>query len=183
MFKWFFNIWYRFNPPESVSYYKKAESMPARVTYAKDGHMQMEIKGEKYPFPALPRGHVLLNSVGKLKHLVKTKIFNSAWEEISKVMEKSALDMIPLSKTAPAVREMARVLDKMVEMEVTDDMKGRMRLLRNVLVFIFQEDDSYRFRAQYFLSQLNQKKLKLSKADKYYARGKYWRVDYDKFSY
>lgn len=181
--KFFTNIWYTLFPPAMVSYWKKSDKTRARVTHAKDGHLQMILEGEKYPFPALPRGHVLLSTVGKVKHVIKTKIFNAAWKEIQKSMDAAKYDMIPLSKTAPAVREMARVLDKMVEMEIVDDMKDRMKLLRNVIVFLAQEDDAYRFRMQYFFSQLKKRKVKLSKADKYYARGKYWKVDFDKFDY
>lgn len=170
-------------PLESVKYYKTAESAPARVTHAKDGAIQMEIKGEKYPFPALPRGYILLTGVAKVKHIIKTKIFNAAWKELQTEMDKHEFDMLPIRKCAPAVREIDRVLSKMVEMEVTEDMRDRMRLLRNLLVFIMQEDDGYRFRMQYFLSQVKQSKVKLSKADKYYARGKYWKVDYDRTDY
>lgn len=183
MFKFFTNWYYRMRPPEMVSYWKEKEGVRAKITHARDGSLQMELEGEKYPFPALPRGPVLNSSIGKLKHTIKNMIFNAAWAEIEKVMSKSEMDMMPIHKCAPAIREIARVLDKMVEMEISDDMKGRMRLLRNVIVFIFQEDDAYRFRAQYFLSNLNQRKIKLSKADKYYARGKYWKVDLDRFDY
>jgi hypothetical protein len=92
-------------------------------------------------------------------------------------------DMLPPEKCAPAIREIHRVLDKMEHMEVTEDMRGRIRLIKKVLTFFLQEDDAYRFRAQYFLSEIDQKKIALSKSDKYYARGKYWKVDYDKFDY
>lgn len=181
--KFFTNIIYRIFPPESVSYWKNSDSTRAKVIHDKEGALQMVLEGEKHPFPALPRGHVLLSSVGKIKHVIKTKIFNAAWKEIAKEMSNAEMDMIPVHKSATAVREMARVLDEMVEMEVVEDMKERMKLLRNVIVFLAQEDDAYRFRMQYFFENMKKSKIKLSRADKYYARGKYWRVDYKKFDY
>lgn len=183
LFKPFTNVWYKMFPPESVQYYKKSDSARAKLQYGKDGTLQMQIEGEKYPFNSFPRGPVLLNVVGKLKHVIKTKIFNAAWGEIAEAMKKGEYDMMPLKKCAPAVREMAKVLDHMVEMEVVEDMKERMRLLRNVIVFLAQEDDAYRIRMQYFFSKMNQNKVKLDKSDLYYARGKYWKADFDYINY
>ena len=181
--KLFFNNLYKVRPPESVNYYKTQEFARARLVNAKDGSLQMEIKGEKYPFAGFPRGHVLTGPLANLKKKVKDMVFNQVFDEISKMTEEMKHDILPDEKCAPAIREMARVFDKLENMEVVEDMKGRIRLIKKVLIFFLQEDDAYRFRAQYFLSEIDQKKVALSKADKYYARGKYWKTDYDQFDY
>lgn len=181
--KKFFNTLYKVKPPESVSYYKHGEFARARLKNAEDGSLQMEIKGEKYPFAGFPRGHVLVGPLAKLKNKVKNMVFNQVFEEIEKMSNEMQYDMLPPERCAPAVREIHRVMDKLENMEIVDDMKGRIRLIKKVLTFFLQEDDAYRFRAQYFLSQIDQKKVALSKSDKYYARGKYWKTDYDRFDY
>lgn len=181
--KWFFNRLYRIKPPEMVSYWKKDVATRARLITADDGSLQMDVQGEKYPFAGFPRGHVLVGPLSKMKKAIKDMVFNQVFDEIEKMATQYGPDMLPPERCAPAIREIHRVLDKMEHMEVTEDMKGRMRLIKKVLTFFLQEDDAYRFRAQYFLSEIDQKKIELSKADKYYARGKYWKVDYDKFDY
>ena len=187
MIKWiikkFFNFVYKIKPPESVQYYKTSEFARARLITADDGSLKMDIKGEKYPFNGFPRGHVLVGPLAGLKKKVKDMVFNQVFAEIDKMYEGMKHDIMPDEKCAPAIREMARVFDKMENMEVVDDMKGRIKLIKKVLIFFLQEDDAYRFRAQYFLSEIDQKKVALSKSDKYYARGKYWKTDYDKFDY
>lgn len=181
--KKFFNTVYRIKPPESVSYYKKAESARARLVKADHGGLQMEIQGEKYKFEGFPRGHVLVGPLAKMKHKIKNMVFNEVFKQIEEMAKNTEHDMLPEERLCPAVREIHRVFDKLEHMEVVDDMKGRMRLIKKVLTFFLQEDDAYRFRAQYFLSEIDQKKVKLSDSDKYFARGKYWKVDYDKFDY
>jgi len=179
----FFDQWYKIRPPESVQYWKNGAPARAKVGHAKEGHLEMEIKGEKYKYPGFPRGPVLLGPLAKMKKKVKNAIFNKVFGELEDMANDMKYDMLPDEKCVPAVREMARVFDKMIEMEIVDDMKGRLRMIKRVLIFFLNEDDAYRFRAQYFFSEINRKKVKLSKADKYYARGKYWKVDYDKYSY
>lgn len=181
--KKFFNIFYKVKPPESVSYYKKAEAARARLVKAPHGGLQMEIKGEKYKFEGFPRGHVLVGPLAKLKKKVKDMVFNQVFAEIEKMASEMEHDMLPAERMCPAVKEINRGLEELEHMEVVEDMKGRIRLIRKVLTFFLQEDDAYRFRAQHFLSNLDKKKVALSKADKYYARGKYWKVDYQKFDY
>lgn len=181
--KKFFNIFYKVKPPESVSYYKRSEAARARLVKAEHGGLQMEIQGEKYKFEGFPRGHVLVGPLAKMKNKIKNMVFNQVFEEIEKMSKETEHDMLPEERMCPAVREINRGLEELEHMEVVEDMKGRIRLIRKVLTFFLQEDDAYRFRAQHFLSNLDQKKVALSKSDKYYARGKYWKVDYHKYDY
>src|SRR3972149_337416 len=86
-------------------------------------------------------------------------------------------DSLPVEKMPPAVRHIWETLEKLEEMEVVEDMKARIRLIRKVLCFFLESDDAYRFRAQMFLDLIDQKKIALSKSDLYFARGKYWKAD------
>lgn len=181
--KLFFNFLYRVRPPKMVNYWKRADSAKAKPFTDKDGTYRMKIEGEEADYPGFPRGHVLTGSLAKLKASVKNMVFNQVFAEIEKMTEGMKHDMLPNEHCVPAVREIHRVMDMLVEMEVVPDMKARMKLIKRVLTFFLQEDDAYRFRAQFFLSEINQKKVALSEGDKYYARGKYWKVDYKKFDY
>lgn len=66
--------------------------------------------------------------------------------------------------------------------EVLGDMKERIRLLKRILLMIFQ-DDGCGTLLEKFCKELNWKKVFLTKADKFYFRGKYYRVDYRKYDY
>ena len=175
--KWFFNWFYKIRPPESVKYYKTQTVARARLMNAPDGSLQMEIKGEKYPFAGFPRGHILTNSLAKLKSSIKNKIFNEAFAHIEEIYQENKNDSLPVEKMAPAVRHIWETFEKMEEMEVSDDMRGRIKLVKKVLCYFIQEDDAYRFRTMMFLDLIEQKKIRLSKQDLYFARAKYWKAD------
>ncbi len=181
--KLFFNRWYRIRPPEAVSYWKRNDVARARLTTAPEGHFQMEVEGEKYPMAGFPRGHVLTGPLADLKHKVKNMVFNQVFEEMEKMANELKMDMMPAERMVPAVKELWRVFDLVENAEVTDDMKRRINLIKRVICFFFQEDDAYRFRFQWMMERFDIKKMKLSKADKYYFRGKYFKVDHEKFDY
>lgn len=232
---------------EMVKYWKTGESVQAKVTEL-DGVTVMYMDGEKYPFPGFPRGHLLYGKLSKLKHEIKNQIFNDSWklleggmseEEVVRRMpwgnictlfEDYRYDTIPEEKMVPSVRELHRAWGK-----VAPDSK-----LRDIVCFILQEDDAYRFRFQWIVSyfcfsfdplkrfekglewlehgeiigdmkervrlirrilmiilrqpemrvffkrlyrEIDWSKVKLTKADKYFFRGKYFKVDLDKFDY
>ena len=76
--------------------------------------------------------------------------------------------------------------DKAMEMlehaEVIDDMKERIRLIRRVLLALWK-DPTY---AKYwidFVQNVDLKKIQLTKADKYFFRAKYFKVDYPENQY
>ena len=166
-----------------VQYWKSKESAKAKVIHGKDGSLQMVIEGEKYPLPSFPRGHILSGPLAKLKHKVKNMVFNKAFEEIEKLAKENSVNMQPIEVCAPFIREMWRVFEKLENAEVVPDMKERIKLIKKVMCWFLQEDDAYRFRAQWFLENLDIGKVKLSKADKYYFRGKYFKVDHDQWDY
>lgn len=242
-----------------VQWWKEKESVKAKVTEADDGHYIMWMEGEKYPFPGFPRGHLLYGSLSPLKHQIKNQIFNHAWarlengddpQEVANEIKGPILDrilqlghearheMLPPERMVPSVREIHRAWTVAADY-VRPDKRHKVLGLRDIMCFILQEDDGYRFRVQWltnyfpkrnpkkyfdvalkmmeyaevvgdmkerirllrricnlvledeimgtlfdiFVKEVDWNKVKLSKADKYYFRAKYFKVDYDKYDY
>ena len=152
---------------EMVSYCKFKDSVEAKLIEGKTGEMIMKMDGEKYPHPGYPRGHLLLAPEGSyskfsvLKHAIKNKIFNDTWarleeglsnsevsrladksfDDIFKVFEDLHYDIVPYEKLCPPMKEFYRAWTA-----VTND--KRALTLRDILIFVFQEDDAYRMRFQ-----------------------------------
>lgn len=237
-----------------VAYWKKSQTIRAKVTKAKDGSIGMLFEGESEPFPTFPRGHILYGHLSKIKHEIKNQIFNDSWyalergenkieiikkikhkllNDIVDLAEESKYDMLPTNKMTPSVREIHRAWTKV---------SPQTHKLRDYLCFILQEDDAYRFRVQWLVQwfgwlmklnpvktfdyalkmlehgevigdmkererllrrilmlaledesikaqfialfrEIDWKKVKLTKADKYHFRGKYFKVDYKYLEY
>ncbi len=183
LIKIWFNFWYKIRPPESVEYWKNGDYAKAVVGSDKNGAQNMRIEGEKYDYPGFPRGPILTGPLAKLKHKVKNMVFNKVFGELEDMAKDMKYDMLPPEKMCKSVRELDRVFQELEDAEVVADMKGRIQLIRKVMTFFLQEDDAYRMRWQWMMERLNMKKVKLSKADKYYFRGKYFKVDHDKYDY
>jgi hypothetical protein len=66
--------------------------------------------------------------------------------------------------------------------EVIGDMKERARLLRRILMLVL-EDPEVKKRFVALFKEINWKKVKLTKGDKYHFRGKYFKVDYKYIDY
>ena len=140
-----------------VRYWKTKAAVQAKVTTNEDGALVMHMEGEDHPFPGFPRGYLLFGALSKLKHEIKNQIFNACWELIGKdewimgqvyaalgniyqLAEKTKYDMVPPEKMVKAVREIHRAWTKVAPQHTK---------LRDILCFILQEDDSYRFRVQW----------------------------------
>ena len=237
-----------------VKYWKKNESVAAKVIKSKEGHLIMQMEGEKYPFPTYPRGYLLFGKLSKLKHEIKNQIFNKSWKkledsvpkeeiikdikdklfnEIPRYFEPLKYDLLPPEKMCPSVREIHRAWTKvspetgvlrdylclilneddsyrwrvswlvkwfgwfmkrhpvksfdyalkMLEHgEVIGDMKEKQRLLRRVLLLVL-EDKNIRNKFEMLFREINWNKVKLTKADKYFLRGKYFKTDLDIIDY
>lgn len=126
--------------------------------------------------PGLPRGHVLFGPVSKAKHKVKMA-FNEAYEALEELSRESKHDILPREKMLPAVRTLWDAFEDVKNAEVTEDMKERVKLWQTVLCWLMSEDDAYRFRMQYLFERVDMQKMKLSEQDKYFFRGKYFKVD------
>lgn len=239
--------YYRNRP--MVSYWKHAEAVEAKLYRAKDGHMELQMKGEKHPFPGFPRGRLLYGKLSPLKHQIKNKVFNESWALLDqgiditprlksevypfifKMAEDCKYDMVPFEGMVPPVKEIYRALTDVSDGESVDKW-------RDIITFIFQEDDAYRNRFQWmakfikkgtiaeflgafdmleqaevvgdmkervrlvkrvltailrdpktkntfnaFLREIDWKKVKLTEADKYFLRGKYFKTDYPDYAY
>lgn len=149
-----------------IQYWKYKESVDAKVMRGKDGSLIMRMAGEKEDFPGFPRGHLLFGKLSKLKHEIKNRIFNHAWqkleektpekevaEEIARTLkdlyalaEETKYDRIPPEKMCAPVREIYRAWTKV---------SPQTKELRDMLVFILQEDDGYRFRVQWLAAYFN----------------------------
>jgi len=248
-----FNFFKRKNKKEMVSYWQRQESVEAKVYKTKQGHYEMQMQGEKYPFPGHPRGNLLYGSLSPLKHEIKNQIFNDVWamlendvpdkaifthvkgEVLPKIFalaEKSKFDFVPSEQLVPAVKELHRAMT-VVEQKTGNATVGK---LRDIMCFILEEDDGYRFRFQWIMKflplfkrfnvkhfvkglellehaeiigdmkerirllrrvllfslkdesinncfnllmkELDVRKVRLSKADKYFFRAKYFKVDF-----
>lgn len=66
--------------------------------------------------------------------------------------------------------------------EVIDDMKERIRLLRRIMAELLN-NRAFEAKFNQFFKECDWSKVKMSKADKYYFRGKYFRVDLMYFEY
>lgn len=160
-------LWYRLlgHTPatmEMVRYWKTGESVQAKVMNI-DGVNYMQMEGEKYLFPGFPRGYLLFGKLSKLKHEIKNQVFNWIWAELEDGRQEWAIvdeleekvfprlfellaghkyDILPPESMVPPVREMHRAWTKAVP--------GRKSyLLRDMLFYILQEDDAYRWRVQW----------------------------------
>lgn len=154
---------------EMVQYGDKYGQQFAQPRRAKDGSIELHIKGEKYPLRSFPRAHVLHGCLGPLKRYFKNYIVEA--------LAKCLPFKIPDEYLSEPVREMARVFDLLIEAEDEPAQKKMIRQWKDVMVMFLQEDDAWRFRYQWFFEHLNMKKIKLSKSDKYYFRAKSFKVD------
>lgn len=162
-----FNIFKK--KPNSVQYGEKQGQQIARPFIQKDGSTEMDIKGERYPLRAFPRHHLLHGPMSPLKRYMK----NFVIEQLVKCLPYK----IPDENLAEPVRELARVFDLCIEAEDEPAQKHLMTQFKDAICMIAQEDDAWRYRLQAFLQKLNMKKVRLNESDKYYFRGKSWKVD------
>ena len=79
-------------------------------------------------------------------------------------------------------KELESVFEFMGNAEIVPDMKGRAVLIKRVF-FFFLQDSSFCQLLEDIVKEINWKKLYLSKADRYYFRGKYFKVDLENFDY
>ena len=79
-------------------------------------------------------------------------------------------------------KELELVLNFLESSEIVIDMKLRVRLIKRVLM-AFLEDKEFGELIEKIAKELNWSKLYLSKSDRYYFRGKYFKVDNEKFDY
>ena len=82
----------------------------------------------------------------------------------------------------PTVKHFDFALKMLEGAEIVGDMKERQRLLRRVLMFLLK-DPSIRARFEALLQEIDWNKVKLSPADKYFFRAKWFKVDWPAYKY
>lgn len=75
-----------------------------------------------------------------------------------------------------------KALGKLEHGEVVGDMKERQRLLRRILMLSLKDNRIKELFIRLF-REINWRKVRLTKADRYHFRGKYFKVDYEIFEY
>jgi len=165
--------------PEQVKYWKKQEAVEAKVMRAPEGHLVMQMQGEKYVFPGFPRGLLLYGSLSPLKHLIKNRVFNETWKLLEEggseaeaaIHIKQALDsLFTIQDTGKPEDQDSRAIkayryDALPYESLNPPVKEiwraftaieksghRVKGLKELICFILQEDDGYRMRVQ-FLSR------------------------------
>ena len=174
--KWFLRKFFKLlkkNPASMrmVKYWKFKESIPAKVTENENGSLVMIMEGEDEVFPGFPRGHLLFGSLSKIKHEIKNQVFNESWrfleegatneevnryikktvDKVSEIVDIGRYDMTPPQKMVPAVREIWRAFTVLEEKYNSN----RIKILKEALTYILQEDDAYRFRLQWIIQIFN----------------------------
>ena len=159
--------------PEMVQYGSRSGKAKAYAYIdPKTGEKKMKIEGEKYDLRGVPRHHLLHGPMAPLKRYIKNMIIEQ--------MVKCLPHKIPDDQLIIPVRELARVFDLWIEAEDEPEMKRLAGQLKDPICMILQEDDAWLWRFMWFLEQLDMNKMKLTKADKYYFRGKSFNSEYIK---
>ena len=155
---------------KSVQYgERKGKELAMPKFNEKTQSMELHIKGERYPLRGYPRHHILHGPLAPLKGYMKNFIVTA--------LVKCIPHKIPDENLVEPVRELARVFDLVIKAEDEPEMKKLIGQFKDAICSILQEDDAWRFRLQAALSKLNMKKIKLNESDKYYFRGKSWKLD------
>lgn len=79
-------------------------------------------------------------------------------------------------------KEIETLFSLLGDAEITPDMKGRSTLIKRVLLALLEDKDFGKL-IEATMWELDWKKLRLNKADSYYMRGKYFKVEHDKYDY
>jgi len=162
-----------------VSYWKRQDSVQAKIMRMESGNIEMQLEGEKYRVVSFPRGYLLFGGLSKLKHEIKNKIFNDSWwaleanvpeeevikeakdklfKEIATYLEPLKYDLLPETGYCPAVREIYRAFTEVGDC-LPPGKDEKVYLIRDILCLIIQEDDGYRFRVQDLAEWMNPNSL------------------------
>jgi len=100
---------------------------------------------------------------------------NTWWRKVSRLVTRK-----PYGESI--AKDFERALTFIEHCEVIGDMKERQRLLRRILLCLIK-DKRIGELFEKLCNEINWKKVYLTKADRYFFRGKYYKVDYRLFDY
>ena len=157
---------------EKVEYDGKGRSARCNMKINKYGQKEMEIEGEKYRSAGFPTAHMLGGkSFVRLKKLLSGTLIWAA--------ESCEPNMVSYTKMKEPVRAIYEAFEEMKKYDNSDMVTKVWKPAQTAICHIMQEDDAYCYRLQVFLEEISKRanRIKLSKADKYYFRGKIFDVD------
>ena len=162
-----------------------------KISTPKRGGIKTYIKGAKYPYPGYPdRDMIKTACIIKKIFIMSIRFFSSMANRqemikliiLKKNIQKFFPNMLLLFANiigsrrlkeryySHSVREIYRTFNVLIEREKNLDMRERWEKIRDVICLVLEFDSAYRSRAQDFLSELNIKKIKLTKGDLFFAK-------------
>jgi len=176
-----------FQPNQVFSDSEKCAPIDKIKVTEKDG-VRIYLRGLKYPLQQYPhRPYVknaciikklvrtFLETLGNKKSMIKLLIFRREVKELLRKMLILFSYIIGSRRLkhkyySHSVKEIYRVFNLMIEREDPGTMRKKWERIRDVICLILEFDNAYRSRVQDFLSELNIKKIKLTKEDLWFAR-------------
>lgn len=79
----------------------------------------------------------------------------------------------------PTIADFKKAFEMAEHAEVVSDMKERQRLVKRIFLVMVKNSEVF----QKFINEVDWKKVKLTKADKYFFRAKYFKVDFPAYQY
>jgi len=161
-----------------------------RIVVSENDGVRVYLRGLKYPLQQYPHRPFVKNacvikktflitmnflaSMAKPKDMIKLLIIKKNLKEFipklivlfSYIIGSRRLQQKYYSHS---VREIYRVFNLLIEREDPGKMRDTWKRIRDIICLILEFDNAYRVRAQDFLSELNMKKIKLTKEDLWYA--------------
>lgn len=174
---------------------KKAAKIE-RIAISKEGTVDVYLKGRKYPHPGYPdRRWVKTICIIKKMSMILMDLFASMANRrgIIKlvILRKNIKDLAPKMLVLFATiigsrrlkeryynrlpREVYRVFNILIEREDDPGVKEKWIKIRDIVCLILQFDAAYGYRIQDALSEIDVKKIKMTRRDLYYAKSNNYR--------
>jgi hypothetical protein len=130
-----------------------------KVEFPKEGGTFTYLEGHPYPFPGFPEQRFVQKTA-----LIKALI--PALCRGAKYLINS--DKIDPKRYSRPVREIYRLFNLLIEREKDQGNKDKWTQIRDVVCYILEFDNAYRFRLQDVLKEINLDEIKPDEATKYY---------------
>lgn len=177
--------------PNKVFSDPKVSGPIERIVVPQKGGVDVYIKGLKYPIAQYPyRPMVKTACIIKRMSMILMHFFGSLMNKRGIIglifLKRSIGDLIPKliilfslvigsrrlreRYYSHSVREIYRAFNIMAEREIPKERKERWIRIRDIACLVLEFDNAYRSRLQDFLSEIDIKKIKLTKRDLFFAR-------------
>lgn len=180
-----------FLPPNKIFFNPKKAAPIERVAISKKGEVDVYLKGRKYPHPGYPdrrwvttaciikrTSRVLMNffaSMANWRGVIKLILLKRNIEDLFSKLLVLFATIIGSRRLKErhynhAVKEIYRVFNILIEREDDPGVKDKWIKIRDIVCLILQFDAAYEYRIQDALSEIDVKKIKLTRRDLYYAK-------------